>query len=85
MPIKNKTDLKEYMAADLHVQPASTNVIKRLFFDDIVRLKKHLRYAEYHFNRGGVISCYTDITCYGYTIFVVSSILRFLLTPLVKD
>lgn len=31
MPINNKKDLKEYMAADLQVQPASTNIIKSFF------------------------------------------------------
>lgn len=53
MPIANKNELREYMTADLQVQPASRNFIKRLFFDDVVRLKKHLRHAEYHFNGGG--------------------------------
>lgn len=62
MPINNKKDLKEYMAADLQVQPASTNIIKRFFFDNVVRLKKHLRYAEYYFNKGGL--CHKVL--YGY-------------------
>ena len=53
MPITNKIELKEYMAADLQVQPASRSLIKRLLFDGVVRLKKHLRFAEYHFNAGG--------------------------------
>ena len=54
MVITNKTELKEYLAADLQAQPTSRNFIKRFFFDDVVRLKKHLRYAEYHFNARGV-------------------------------
>ena len=87
MPITNKIELKEYMAADLQVQPASRSLIKRLLFDGVVRLKKHLRFAEYHFNAGGggSINCCMDIICCGFIIFAELIIPRFLLIRLAKD
>ena len=41
--IQNKKEYFEYMQADLSVQPASDCLLKRLFSDDVVRMKKYLR------------------------------------------
>ena len=48
--IESKQDLKEYINADLLVQPRSHSLLIRLFGDSIVKFKKHLRYCEYCYN-----------------------------------
>ena len=50
MTIKTRADLKEYIAADLAVQPAKKGLINRLFRNKIVNFKLHLRKCEYHHN-----------------------------------
>lgn len=48
--ISSKSELLEYLQADLDRQPASTNFFKRVFADEVVKMKKHLRYCEYYHN-----------------------------------
>lgn len=48
--IRNKQDYLDYMKADLSVQPESNQLFKRIFFDDIVRMKKYMRRCEYYLN-----------------------------------
>ena len=48
--INNKEDLKAYIAADQERQPAPHGLIHRLFGGRIVKLKVHLRKAEYYYN-----------------------------------
>lgn len=50
MVIRTKADLREYIEADARVQPASTNVLHRIFGGKITKMKVHLRKAEYYHN-----------------------------------
>lgn len=52
--IDSKTVLHEYLTADRLVQPKPKNLIKRVFGARVVRLKTHLRKAEYYHNTKGV-------------------------------
>lgn len=51
MPIKTREDLKEYINADLSVQPRKKGILK-LFSNEnrIINLKLHLRKREYYYN-----------------------------------
>lgn len=51
--INSKKTLLEYLTADRLIQPEPKNPLKRLFGAQVVRLKTHLRKAEYHHNVGG--------------------------------
>ena len=51
--IDSKKSLLEYLAADRLIQPEPKNPLKCLFGAQVVRLKTHLRKAEYHHNIGG--------------------------------
>ncbi|MEY8564839.1 hypothetical protein AALA48_08855 [Bifidobacterium pseudolongum] len=50
MVIRTKADLREYIEADASVQPASNNILHRLFGGKITKMKVHLRKAEYYYN-----------------------------------
>ena len=72
--IQNKNDYHEYMRADLSVQPASNNLLKRIFLDDSVRMKKYLRKSEYYFN---VRKDFIGRIAYRYNLFRLRRLTRF--------
>ena len=72
--IQNKNDYHEYMKADLSVQPASANLLKRLFLDDSVRIKKYLRESEYYLN---VRKDLVGRIAYRYNLFRLRHLTRF--------
>ena len=48
--ITTKRELREFIEADLQVQPRHKGIIHYFFSDRIVKMKIHLRKAEYYFN-----------------------------------
>lgn len=72
--IQNKKEYFEYMQADLSVQPASDCLLKRLFSDDVVRMKKYLRKSEYYHN---VRRDFIGRVAYLYNLFRLRHLTRF--------
>lgn len=72
--ICSKQDFIEYMQADLLVQPESHNILKRIFCDDVVRMKKYLRKCEYYLN---VRKDVFGFVAYKYYLFRLRRITRF--------